>query len=478
MLNQGKSGGQRWLIPLLIALFAIVAVVGGHELASRGWFDEPNNVLFEADCSRVVENSTDLGGEQGRARVHPLHVLLIAPVGSLLAGLLGAQLVTILVTALAGAGLLYNVERILAEQLGLSTLDRALIVVLLGASASQVTFTMVPDTHLLSGFALSGMARSLTPDRVARLQEMNQSVWRWFKAGGTVPAAWSILAVGMLGTNLAAVAVLGYLVNPGRFWSRALRTACWTGATFACVLSLNMAQRAVWPPAPFREHVHVPRPRAPRPPIVIAAEAVGPHMTAFTPPPPADVRPAKLSVGHLGDYAKWVWTTNTRFMTPPKAYPRRIAELVPAFFGTAFLAPHLGLTPKPQADVLGLTFEPWDFDFRLPGVLGLALSVLVCARLLVATRGRLQSTAQPVSLFCSALVGGYLFIVGWYGDEAFLFSPNWVFAVVVLVASVYASAIHLQPRLQRPWRLGLACLVVLTLVNSALHVRDVFAYLT
>ena len=474
----GKSGRQRLLLPLLIALFALAAMLGGHTLASHGQFDEPTNLLFEADCSRVIENSTDVKGEQGRSRLHPLHVVTVAPVGTLLGRMVGPELATVLITALVGAGLLYNVQRILAQQLALPVLDRALIVTLLGASASQVTFAMVPDTHLLSAFALSGMASSLTPERVERLRQPNQSQWAWFKAGGAVPVAWGMLAVGMLATNLAALVVLLYLLNPGTAWHRVWRSALWSAATLAVVLSLHVAQRKVWPPGPYKEHVLVHHKRATaNPPEVEVARVAGPRVNAFSPPPPSDVQPADFSIENIGAYGRWVWATNARFTTPVEDLPQRLMELLPQFFWTAFFAPHFGLTPKPLSDIPGATFEPADFDYRWPGLLGIPLGMLILARLLIATRGRPQPTARPLSLFCLALVSGYLVIVAWYGDEAFLFSPNWVFATVLTVTSLYATTLRQQPQLQVPLRAGLACLAGLLLINSAMHVRDLFTYL-
>ena len=475
----GKSG-QRLLFPLLmLAIFATTAVIGGHQLAAHGMFDEPNNVLFEADCNRVVENTTSLWGEQGRARVHPLHVLLLAPVGSLLARVFGAQLVTVLITALAGAGLLYNVERILAEQLRLDLPDRALIVALLGVSASQITFTMVPDTHLLSAFALSGMARTLTPGRLERVERNSESTWQWLKAGGAAPVAWSVLGIGMLATNVIAVAVLHYLHGPSRFWSRIWRTSLCTAAALGVVFSLHLAQRKLWPPTPFREHKFVVHrgssaDRAPK--VVVAPTAVGPRANAFSPPPPPNVRPADFSLSNFTPYVKWVWTTNNRFMTPPAQWPQRLVELLPQFFWIPFFAPRFGLTPKPKTDLLGATFEPSDFDFRLPGLIGLALGMLIVGRVLAAGGLRPPPHARPLLFFCVTLIGTYLFIVSWYGDEAFLFSPNWVFATVLTIAASYATALRERPQLQRPVRAALLCVLGLMIVNSALHIRDLFAH--
>jgi len=475
----GKSG-QRLLFPLLmLVILGTIAVVGGRQLAAYGLFDEPNNVLFEADCSRVVENTTSLSGEQGRARVHPLHVLLLAPVGSLLARLLGAPLVTVLITALAGAGLLYNVERILAEQLGLQRLDRALVVALLGVSASQVTFTMVPDTHLLSAFALSGMARTFDPRRLERVEREYESPWQWLRAGGAAPLAWSVLGIGMLGTNVIAVVVLHYLQGPRPFWRRVWRTSLCTVTALGIVFSLHLAQRKLWPPTPFREHKFVAyrgSAAAQSPKVVVAPTAVGPRANAFSPPPPPDVRPADFSVSNFAPYVKWVWTTNSRFMTPPAQWPQRLVELLPEFFWIPFFAPRFGLTPKPKTDLLGATFEPSDFDFRVPGLIGLALGMLVVGRVLVAGGLRPQPQTRPLLFFCVALIAAYLFIVSWYGDEAFLFSPNWVFATVLTIAASYATALHKQPQLQRPVRAGLLCVLGLMIVNSALHISDLFAH--
>jgi hypothetical protein len=79
-------------------------------------------------------------------------------------------------------------------------------------------------------------------------------------------------------------------------------------------------------------------------------------------------------------------------------------------------------------------------------------------------------------LFSACVAVFYALVVGVYGDELFLYSPNWAFAVVLITATLYAIAVasaSTQAKLLRP---ALAVVVVCLLINSALHTRDVLEH--
>jgi hypothetical protein len=155
-----------------------------------------------------------------------------------------------------------------------------------------------------------------------------------------------------------------------------------------------------------------------------------------------------------------------------------VVDLLPRFFVVPFFAPRFGLTPKPHSPILAATFESRELDFRPPALLGIALSLLLGAYALRATRARRSSPPRPLSLFSADVVVLYLFMISWYGDEGFLFSPNWAFAVLLGFATLYAGAPHEAPNATHPLRAGPACLAGLLTPHSALHVREQSGYLT
>ena len=475
---------ERFLIPAVVGVLVLAAILTGHSLAQHGRFDHPDNLLFEADCSRVIQNSISLSGPQERARIHPLHVLLVAPIGSVLSLVMSGKLATVVITALCGALVLFNLDRTLSQQLEMKLSDRILFVLLLGASASQVTFAMVPDTHILSALGLSGMASALTPERVELLRGESRGYLQWLRAGGAVPLAWGVLAVGMLGTSLALVPVLVIMLLPARTsWLRRL----WFGAlgtvsVFAVVIGLHFVQRKIWPPVPV-----VATATAATSGPGSSDERRGEAATTSTSSdgkapdgataPVAEPAVGGGPVGKLIAYAKNTWMHNARWMTAPGKLHERAGQVVTAVMVNAFLAPHFHAYQRPWAATPALSFEPWAVEFRLFGWLGIAAWLLLLGSVLLAVRTRRGLVAKSPLLFFSACVAVfYALVVGVYGDELFLYSPNWAFAIVLMTAALYAIAIASPSTNAKLLRSALTVVVVCLLINSALHTRDVLEH--
>jgi hypothetical protein len=473
---------QRFLVPVVVGILVVVAIASGAALAGHGRFDHPDNLLFEADCSRVIQNSISLSGPQERARIHPLHVLLVAPIGSVLSLVMAGKIATVVITALCAAFVLINLDRVLSQQLGLTLTDRVLFVLLLGASASQVTFAMVPDTHILSALGLSGMASALTPARVELLRGESRGYLPWLRAGGAVPLAWAVLAVGMLGTTLAIVPVLVILLLPARTsWLRRL----WFGAlgavsVFAVVIGLHLVQRAIWPPVPVAQTAmsatgpsaaeQVRQPEAP--PSGTAPASNGAEGIPVPAPATGGGRLSRLTA-----YVKNTWMHNARWMTDPGKLPERAGQVAAAMVVNAFLAPRFHTYQRPWSSTRALSFEPWAVDFRLFGGVGAAAWLLLLGSVLVLARTRRGLVAKsPVLMFSACVAVFYALVVGVYGDELFLYSPNWAFAVVLITATLYAIVVASPSNNAKLLRSALTVVVVCLLINSALHTRDVLEH--
>lgn len=241
-----RAGRSFPLLVLLCLLFAAYVAVG-RALAAQGVFaPEYDNLLFHADCPRVVENTTSLFGGQWRTRVHPLQVLLVAPWGGMLAWLLSsADLAAVVIAALFAVGTLLNLDALLRRATTLTAAERLLFVAFLGTSASHATFGAVPETHIMSAFGLSLMARHLSSENLERLRASSESVLAWLRAGGARGLAWATVAIGAQITSFALIPryVLLQLSPKESFVRRAKRMIVIGAGLVAVVGVLHGAQR-------------------------------------------------------------------------------------------------------------------------------------------------------------------------------------------------------------------------------------------
>jgi hypothetical protein len=454
---------SRAAIPALLALSAGLAVLGGQALATAGRFEFRDNLLFEADCRRVIENTTELFGPQDRARIHPLHVSLMILPGYLLSRALGnAELSTVILTAAAGCLVLYNLASLLRNELSLGRLHTFVFVGIAAASASQITFAMVPDTHILSAVGLSGLATSLSEQRARRMRE-SRGPLEWLRGGGSQVVLWSTLAVGMLGTNLPLVLLALLLVAPqGRPRGRVLAALAAAASVFAIVLGLHLIQRRTLPPA---------QPTAPT-----AHDASAKNEQTLGSPPASSAQlgahsaPEPPRAPGLVGYAKSTWHHNSRWITPPDRWLERGSQAAYSALVVTFFAPNILFQKKPWADLEMASFEPWALELWTAGVPGVVLWVGLCAfgavKLARLSRHRSALSLPPLLTFSLATVGLYWLIVALYGDELFLYSPNWMFAVVVLAGRSFQSLLRTWPTQARKLEIGLVLVLGSLLANS------------
>jgi hypothetical protein len=472
-----------WLVPLLLLLLTGACIIWGNTLAAHGRFDVRDNLIFEADCRRVIENTTDLDGPQDRARIHPLHVLLFAPLGTLLKHWLSPELSTVVLTAIAAAWVLRNIYAVLSEHLQLDGVTLFCLSLIAGISASQLVFTMAPDTHILSALGLSGLATGLAPDRLSRLRACT-SLRAWSREGGAITLAWVAFSVGMLGTNIVLGALALFFQVPGQ---RVLRRVLFSGAgatvVLIGVLGLHLAQRKVWPahPRPLTDPSQTAQIDARRTTNRRAStnlSQAGAQEEAET-TQPAEVDPSlDVSGSPIVRYAKTTWHHNSRFMTPPSKLAERSEQAAYAIFGTTFFAPHIEFKRQRWAKTEMASFEPWALRLRLPAMLGL------CSWWLSLGTGLVQivrtKRPQPMGAllgFVVGTIGYYALVVALYGDELFLYSPNWMFAVVVLAGLGFRSLVS-SPLTSRIARALLLCATVCIGVNSVLFVRELLHHFT
>ncbi len=443
-LVSGEWGASTWLVPLLFtAAYALV----GQTLASHGVFGAAfDNCVFEADGPRIVENSTTLWSPQWRTRIHPLHGLLTVPMGAPLASVLlsPAHAASLVASLLAGLTLLAS--SLLLERAGLGNLDRNLFVVLLGASATLATFGAVPEVHILSGLGLTLMALSLFPRPRSHPVDPVEGRSNWPRA---LPGMF--VAVGAQLTSLALVPLCFLLHLPKTPWKQRLRRATLLSIAFALgVAALHGVQRSFrTEPSPAQE-------------VALGLDRQAAPESAESPP-------------RMG-----VVDSHLLFVTKPAELPSRVLETVAAVLGAGFVAPELHVSTREGQPNVG--FRYWPPDLRPVGAvaLGLWLALVASVTVLAARRkglGRLFSGA-PGALLAGLSTCFYFLVFCLYGDELFLFSPNWLPPLTMTVGVLYSNARSSSGRAARTLRSLLMATVALVSVNTFLHLRDLLELYT
>jgi hypothetical protein len=142
----------------------------------------------------------------------------------------------------------------------------------------------------------------------------------------------------------------------------------------------------------------------------------------------------------------------------------------------ALYAPHFDVIEHAWRVAPQVTFEPWSARHRLVGAVGATAWLgLLGGLLFVARRDLRDSLRTPVVGFSAFVLAFQTVLFTLYGDEVFLFSPNWVFPLVVVAAALYARC---RSRLSSRWalalrfQLGLATLCII--INSFQLMRELF----
>jgi hypothetical protein len=434
-----------------------ISLAVGWQLNRAGAFTRAyDSLIYEADCARVIENMTTFTGMQARTRVHPLHVLMTAPLGIPTRAIVRSrELAAVLITAAFAAGTLLNFNCVLQRLTSLGTYERLLLTAALAGSASYATFGAVPETHVLSAFAMSLMVRHLSSERATSTRASTSSFGHWLRSSGLQGLASGAMAIGALVTNVLVIPGYVYLMLPaqrGSVRQRGIQALLVTGALFAFVVVLHLAQRA------------------PAQTIIPATSSdVSGSVESFA---------VKGDSSTLGSSVK----TNLEWVTTPAKLPRKLMQMANATLLTSHFAPRIRPVTKPDRTHLAASFDYSGLALRWPGAAGvLSWCVLFAVSMAAAIRTKAARALLPKPAFlgCIGLATTSFCVFTAYSDELFLFSPNWVFPTTQLFALVYGQvAAAVTPR-HRVFMLGLLSLTVAMLVtNSVLHVAsliDLFA---
>lgn len=223
---------------LIIAFFTFYFNTSGliEEAGSFKEFD----ILFEMDTPRVIEDMTVFREDHSRTRVHPLYVLMVNPLGTQLAKLVGDEVLAarILNSSLGAMGVALAFAFFL--RYGRKTLDAMILACLIGFSTSQFITSSIPDTISLAVVSLI-LAYSLF---FISLKEKKVNFLPWFLAG--------LFTLGVTTTNFVQTGILFFITSLNSMdekkWGKAIfQTTRYGLAVLAAAVLLALVQKAIYP---------------------------------------------------------------------------------------------------------------------------------------------------------------------------------------------------------------------------------------
>jgi len=137
------------IIPIILFIF-FGLYFSNSLLLSRTSAFKQDDLLFEVDTWRMVNDITDYSADHYRTKVHPLYVLIVNPWGSLIKTISHSNIIAaIAVNSLLGA---FGVclAFIFIYILSRNNIDALLGCCIFGLSMSQIFFSTVPDTGSLA----------------------------------------------------------------------------------------------------------------------------------------------------------------------------------------------------------------------------------------------------------------------------------------------------------------------------------------
>jgi len=480
---------------LLIAAGLLVAYVAiGHVWVKKtGALMEPD-VLFNADTPRVVWNETSLEHAPGRTVLHPLHVLMTAPLGVPLTGLLGSrELAAVVISALFAAGCVYGFDVLLRRATALALPERMLFVILLGLSAGQVTFAAVPETHVISGFFLTLALCHLALANGDRITELPRSLGDRVRLFGKLGLVQVVLAAGALVTNLllAPVCVLSRLPRSLSPLRRLTAAIVPLGAAVCLLGALYMAQRALLFGSAGPNSGRAPASAVTAAPAASssAPEAVVPAVATSSAAPAATAAPAKR--GGVSGWLSERFNREANYMT---LSPRRLLEVALAIVAYNIYVPRVvkyALPPNPEgyavSKMTAVRLDYFAFDLSPIAIAGLLawLSTIALSLVALVKSGSLRKLGTPAVAFAVSWLALYFLVftlyhvypIGPESNDIFLFAPDLIVPVLFLVA---VAASHgtatLGAGFKHGFRVVLALSTLAAVLNTAIYTVDLLAF--
>lgn len=414
VMNRVLKNTALWIC----ATFALIYLMLGLRMADTLVYDY-DGLLFRTDTAEVAEDITEFQTRNhGDTNVHPLYVLFVNPLGSFLHSFLPVTTSVILVNTLLGT-LMVWLAYLFFLKIGLPRYQVLLWTILTGCTASNLLFVSIPERHIAAACSVTLMCLICVkyPGRI----------WR-FTWGG-------IATIGVTVTNFAQCCVLYFFSlfrrkqDPAEKpvpWLR--KTTCFVLITLAAAVVLSLIQKWIWP----------------------------------------DTR-----LFFIPD----IYAEEVEFMRLPgnaSAAIRRLFELLTNMFVFNIAAPMPLLDPDDKFVPLRLGLESLS-SYSLLGWLALSgwmLLIILSFYLIIIRRHGQYGWFQAGILVC-LLFNLAIHMV--YGDDYFLYTVNWTFPLLAIVASSLAAAN--KSKVMRLTVNTLMTLMVTAVVfNNAIFINDISSY--
>ena len=225
-------------ISLFIVFFCLYFIASGF-LEKASAFEE-FDILFEMDTPRVIEDMTVFREDHSRTRVHPLFVMMVNPLGTLLtrltqSGILTARILNSVFGAFGVALAFFFFLRYSRE-----TIDALLLASLFGVSTSQLFLSSIPDTISL---AVCSLILTYILFYFSLKSKKIYFLW-WFLAG--------MFSLSVTTTNFAQTAICFFIASLNSSSEKKLLKSVWASVKYGVVvltaaIGLSLIQKVIYP---------------------------------------------------------------------------------------------------------------------------------------------------------------------------------------------------------------------------------------
>jgi hypothetical protein len=247
----GNRPAARWTelivgAALLIGVFTMYATLSDRLAHAPGRPFELTNALFQLDAPRVIGDMTVPVFDHSRTKVHPLFVILVNPIGSLIAKARFLDPSTANRTAAIFLNSLFGALSILLayslfRRMGGGVMSALALALAFAMSMSQLFLSIVPETPSLATLSL------LTTYSLfwSSLNQRRQHRWLWIAAG--------LFSIGVTTTNFLQTLVCFIVSSASRQEEgKCFRRLTWSTLKYVLVVLfiaslLAVAQKLIYP---------------------------------------------------------------------------------------------------------------------------------------------------------------------------------------------------------------------------------------
>lgn len=231
---------NRFIFPIAIfVVFFLTYFYASGLMDAAGAFEE-FDILFEMDTPRAIEDMTVLREDHSRTRVHPLYVLMVNPVGSSLARLVGDEVLAARIINSALGGLGVSLAFLFFQRYGHNTIDAMILASLFGVTASQFFISSIPDTISLGVVSLILLYTLF----FTSLKEKRARFLIWFLVG--------LFTLGVTTTNFVQAGFLFFIaslnaLDEKKWVDLILQSLRYGLVVLAAAVALALIQKEIYP---------------------------------------------------------------------------------------------------------------------------------------------------------------------------------------------------------------------------------------